>query len=101
MVAALKQRSLMFTRRALLASASAAAFLPLGQVSGAEAPEVSVAARLNQLMDAFFLEDLKLTPESATLLGLDKGDHADLKSRLSDQSAAGIAARRSLNADQL
>src|SRR5215471_222914 len=93
----------MFTRRDLLASASAAALLPAFRAvaAGVASGAGDEAARLNALMDAFFLEDLKLNPESATLLGLDKGDHADLKSRLSDQSAAGIAARRTLNADQL
>src|SRR5579864_9184949 len=91
----------MFTRRNLLASASAAALLPVLRASAAGVQPSEPAARLNKLMDAFFLEDLNINPESATLLGLDKGDHAVLKSRLSDQSAAGIAARRALNADQL
>ncbi|MGD0867864.1 MAG: DUF885 family protein, partial [Rhizomicrobium sp.] len=40
-------------------------------------------------------------PESATLLGLDTGQNADLRSKLRDESAAGIAAAKALNADQL
>jgi uncharacterized protein (DUF885 family) len=91
----------MLSRRDLLASASAAAFLPVLPAYSADMQPSDPANRLNKLMEVFFLEDLNINPESATLLGLDKGEHADLKHRLSDQSAAGIAARRALNADQL
>lgn len=88
----------MLSRRALLQSSSAAiALAPFA--ARTDAP--SNAAKLDALMDAFFVEDLNQNPESATLLGLDKGPHADLKSKLSDVSAAGIAARKALNASQL
>lgn len=90
----------MLHRRQLLAStaATAAAFaLP----KFAFADTNPTAAKLDRLMDAFFQEDLVMSPERATLLGLDKGTHADLKSKLADESAAGIAARNAQNASQL
>jgi uncharacterized protein (DUF885 family) len=90
----------MLSRRDLIATASAAGLLaPLGaRAQGAATPE---GAKLNGMLDAFFNEGLQASPESATQLGLDTGAHADLKHRLNDQSAAGIAAARALNADQL
>lgn len=41
-----------------------------------------------------FQRGLRLHPESATLLGFDKGANAELRSRLSDESDAGRAANR-------
>ena len=49
----------------------------------------------------FFQENLRFRPESATNLGLDKGPNADLKSRLSDESLAGVAKAKAMTADQL
>ena len=48
-----------------------------------------------------FQEDLRLRPEGATQLGLDTGQNAGLRSKLSDQSAAGIATAKALTARQL
>ncbi|HEY5072459.1 MAG TPA: DUF885 family protein [Caulobacteraceae bacterium] len=79
-----------------LATASIAAITPL---RAAAAPGED--ARLTSLFDAFFHEDLRQRPESATMLGVDTGADADLKRKLSDGSAQGIAAARRLNADQL
>jgi len=83
-------------REALLATSSAALAAPLA-AHAQSAPE----AEFTRLLDVFFQEGLRENPESATQLGLDTGANADLKSRLSDGSAAGIAAARALNADQL
>ncbi|MFL5237777.1 MAG: DUF885 domain-containing protein [Rhizomicrobium sp.] len=95
----------MLSRRRLLATAAATASanaLPKWTFSAyAEAAPNSEAAKLNGLMETFFQENLQQNPESATLLGLDKGSNANLKSRLRDESAAGIAAAKALNAGQL
>jgi uncharacterized protein (DUF885 family) len=88
----------MLDRRSLLVSASAgAAALVLPRIAGAQAP----TQPLTPLLDQFFKERLRLRPESATQIGLDKGPNADLKARLSDASPAGIAAARAQTADQL
>ena len=87
----------MLNRRDLiLAGTSAAALVPF-----AAAAQTSEDARLTALFDAFFQEDLRRRPEGATQLGLDRGSNADLRSKLSDGSAAGLAAARAQNADQL
>ncbi|MEI9888675.1 MAG: DUF885 family protein [Rhizomicrobium sp.] len=88
----------MLDRRQLLSSAAAlgaVAFAP--PAWGAE----SEAARLNALFDAFFQENLRANPEQATQLGLDTGANADLRGKLRDETAAGIAAAKALNASQL
>ena len=86
----------MLDRRQLLASASAAgAFLALPRVAQAD------DTPLTPLFDQFFQERLRVRPESATQLGLDKGANADLKSKLSDPSDAGRAADRQQTESQL
>ena len=88
----------MLDRRQLLGSAAALSTLAIAAPAfGAESP----SGRLSALFDAFFQENLKQNPETATQLGLDKGDNADLRGKLRDESAAGIAAAKALNADQL
>ena len=62
---------------------------------------VASTSPLSQLLDQFFLEDLRRSPERATSLGLDKGDLADLRSKLTDRSPAGVAATKAATADQL
>ena len=88
----------MLHRRSLLASAGAAAAtlaLPdLGRAQAAGDP-------FTGLMDQFFQERIRLRPESATQLGLDKGPNADLKGKLGDQSPAGLAAQRAQTTSQL
>lgn len=102
----------MLSRRRLLQSTAAVAvaatfagsrFISLARgATAAPAPAASpVAAKLDALMAAFFEENLRQTPESATLLGLDKGAHADLKAKLRDESSSGIAAAKALNERQL
>ena len=51
-------------------------------------------APLTPLFDALVQAQLRRSPEGATSLGLDTGANADLRARLSDQSAAGIAAAK-------
>ena len=63
--------------------------------------QTAADANLDTLFETFVQEDLRAHPESATMLGLDKGANADLRDKLSDNSAAGKAAARSLNSDQL
>ncbi len=100
----------MLSRRHLLASAaavSATAAVPAWarKARVATKPPVAAApdqaAKLNGLMDAFFWENLEHNPEGATQLGLDKGNHADLKAKLRDESSAGIAASKALTDDQM
>jgi uncharacterized protein (DUF885 family) len=87
----------MLDRRQLLGSAAALAFVR--PAFAEDAPTESM--RLNALFDAFFQENLRQNPESATQLGLDTGANADLRSKLRDNSADGIAAAKAMNADQL
>jgi len=88
----------MLDRRSLLLSASASAAAlalpPLARGQGAD-------DRITPLFNQFFAERLQLRPESATQLGMDKGANAALKSRLSDQSPAGLAAQRAQTQSQL
>ncbi len=87
----------MLNRRDLIVTgASSAALAPLA--ANAQATE---DGRLDALFDAFFQEGLRRRPESATLLNLDTGANADLRSKLTDGSPAGLAAAKALNADQL
>jgi uncharacterized protein (DUF885 family) len=86
----------MLNRREALFATVAVAAIPLGA-----AAQTAEDARLDALFDQFFQENLRFRPESATYLGLDKGPNADLKSRLSDESSAGIAKAKAMTADQL
>ena len=89
----------MFNRRELLQSAAALAAVGYGLpvLAADTAPDPALAA----LFDKLFQDSLRGNPERATLLGLDKGANADLKSKLSDRSAAGRAQAKALNAGQL
>jgi uncharacterized protein (DUF885 family) len=91
----------MLDRRTLLVSSAAAgalSFLP-AELFGAGAPSPSPALRA--LFDRMFDESLRLRPEAATQLGLDKGANADLRSRLGDDGDAGRAAARALTQNNL
>ena len=85
-----------FSRRDLLLSvlsATAVSVLPgLALAQGTAAAAAPGDAAFGKLLDAFADEILRLSPTSATALGLDKGDRADLKSRLENISRAGDAA---------
>ncbi len=79
-------------RRAVLAGTmlgGAASLLP-AFAHAAETP----ATPLSRLFDELVQAQLRRNPEGATSLGLDTGANADLRAKLSDQSAAGIAAAR-------
>ena len=91
----------MLNRRSLLltsAAAGAAAALPR-LAFAADAPSGDPA--LARLFDQLFQEGLRLRPEAATQIGLDKGANADLKGKLGDESAAGRAAVKAQVNDQL
>ena len=89
----------MLNRRELLQSAAALAAVgcAIPAFAGDTAPDPALSA----LFDTLFKEWLRANPERATLLGLDKGADADLKSRLTDRSAAGRAEAKALTARQL
>ncbi len=86
----------MFDRRDLLKAGAAAG--ALAAMPGWARPAES---SLDALFTGFFQEGLRLRPESATLLGLDKGANAALRWKLSDGSAAGQAAAKALTQSQL
>ncbi len=56
--------------------------------------QATPSTRLTALFDTLVREQLRRSPEAATNLGLDTGANADLRSQLSDQSPAGIAAAK-------
>ena len=91
----------MLNRRQLLASTAALGALAAQPLRLVAEPVGGEAAKLNALLDAIFQEAMRNNPEGATQLGFDKGANADLKSKLRDESTAGIAAAKALNADQL
>ena len=64
-------------------------------------PAAGAEAQLAQLLDQLFNAALEDSPELVTSLGLDKGDRAAAKSRLSDVSEAGEEKRRARNTDKL
>ena len=79
-------------RRAVLAGTmlgGAASLLP-AFAHAADTP----ATPLSRLFDELVQAQLRRNPEGATSLGLDTGANADLRAKLSDQSAAGIAAAK-------
>src|SRR5579859_8292786 len=87
----------MLNRRGLILTGAATAVL----VPLAARAEGSEDARLDVLLDTLVQEDLHRRPEGATQLGLDTGANADLRGKLTDGSAAGLAAAKAQNADQL
>ncbi len=67
------------------------AAVPVSTVATPAAPATAVAteAQALALLDSMAKNLLRLSPEGATSLGIDKGEHASLRSTLSDRSAAG------------
>jgi len=100
-------------RRQILMSASAAglaAAVPgLAQAAAHTAKTAGKSAHpaghgdaaAKALFDAISEESLVKAPEFATALGLDSGKHADLRSKLSDGSWAGVLAQQAFAASQL
>src|SRR5688572_16970724 len=73
-------------REAIAALASAAAVPFYGCTRGASPdPEAEALALVDRVAENL----LRLSPESATSLGIDTGDRAALRSQLTDRSAAG------------
>ena len=84
------------SRRQLLVAVGATAL-----ASRAAAQTTDASRQLGTFLDQVFAETLAENPELATSLGLDKGAHADAKSKLRDASLAGVARRKARNSDQL
>jgi uncharacterized protein (DUF885 family) len=88
---------LFLSRRQAVAALSASAALPLisacqkavGAPATAAPPPSAAPVDASALLDSIAENLLRLSPESATSLGIDKGAHAALRSQLSDRSAAG------------
>ena len=95
----------MTTRRELLTTSAAAALALTAPkaLAGVEPVKPSSAQdpALQKLFDALVGENLRLRPESATRLGMDRGAFADLTGRLSDVSVGGRQRDRDVTADQI
>ena len=88
----------MHSRRQLIITAAAVAAFA---TRAAAQPTPGAAGQLAKFLDEVFAEALAESPELVTSLGLDKGAHADAKSKLRDASFAGVERRRRINTDQL
>ncbi len=84
-------RVALFGRREVILGAIAAASTPALAAAPRGKAAVGPAARFSGLLSQFAEEIMRLVPETATGLGMDKGTRAGLKSRLSDSSPAGDA----------
>src|SRR3569833_2999466 len=91
----------MLDRRPILAAGAASGAVFAFPSFAAPTPSPARSPELAKLFDALFQEQLRLRPESATQLGLDKGANADLRARLSDLGPAGRAAAKAQTQDQL
>lgn len=81
----------MLNRRHLLLAGGASALLA-GHASAKPTAAASAAERqLSTLFDQMFAQALQEAPELASSLGLDKGPHADLKSKLHQAGLADLA----------
>jgi len=98
------------SRRSLLLSSGAFALAGCASPAPPASPPAAAAAapppptpseQLGATLEAFFQEQLRESPEFVTQLGLDKGELAAAKSRLTDASVAHLERMRALNADQL
>jgi uncharacterized protein (DUF885 family) len=95
----IRENSMLDRRSFLLASAASGAALAWPGLAAAANDARSPA--LAKLFDDLFIEGIRLRPEGATQLGLDKGANADLRSKLGDASAAGRAAAKAQTEDQI
>ena len=78
---------MMLSRRDAIAALAATTALPM--LSPALAQSAPSDAQATALLDAIAENLLRLSPESATNLGIDKGERAGLRSLLSDRSGIG------------
>ena len=76
-------------REALAGFAASGALALLPTVAFAQAGSSPADAQASALLDSIAENLLRLSPEGATSLGIDKGERAALRSQLSDRSAAG------------
>jgi uncharacterized protein (DUF885 family) len=91
-----------FNRRHVLAAgAAAAATAAVSAKTAFAAPASPAEAQLNKLMDDFFAESLRESPQLCTSLGVDKGEHAAAKGKLDQSSIAYREHLVALNADQM
>jgi len=102
----INRRHLLLTAGAGLAVAGCATAppQPAGPVVAAAPPPPpapNAEAQLTAFLDSVFQEALNDSPELVTQLGLDKGERAAAKSRLSEASLAEVARSKRLTADQL
>lgn len=91
----------MLHRRTLLTILAAAGFVPGAGRAAAPPAETDQSRKLHALFDRMVRQQLERYPEFATSLGLDRGDLAPLKARLSDASLAADAKDRSDNTEKL
>ena len=77
------------TRRQTVAALAASAALPLLTSCKVSKPSEAASADASKLLDSIGDNLLKLNPEGATSLGIDKGARASLRSQLADRSEAG------------
>ena len=82
-------------RRQFLAGTAATTALAAAPLAAAAPPALTV------LFDSLVQQQLRRSPEGATQLGLDTGANADLRAKLSDQSAAAVAANKAETQAQL
>ena len=81
-----------FTRRQTVAALAATAALPLLSACKVQTGKPGAAAGdadASKLLDSIGENLLRLSPESATSLGIDKGNRAGMRAQLGDRSAAG------------
>lgn len=81
-------------RRAFLVSSGALAAAGIVPEVIAQTPAGTEDAKLRTLLDKFFYDRIGESPTQATSLGLDTGERAALRSKLGDNSAAGVARSR-------
>ncbi|UYY59387.1 DUF885 domain-containing protein [Sphingomonas sp. S2-65] len=79
-------------RRSFIGSASAATLAAAVPAAARPADPSAADIRLRTLLDRIFYDRLADDPEGATRLGLDTGERAALKSKLTDDSAKATAA---------
>ena len=90
----------MFTRRSLLLSMTALGALPPAPLRAQPASE-QPQSPLDAFFDRLVHEQYALFPEMATFFGLDTGPYAELRSKVTDRSANGREAARTLTLRQL
>ena len=89
------------TGAALMPAAGFARTRSAADAATSRASDPGEAAKLNALMDEIMQRNLRRQPETATQLGLDRGELAWTKATLTDNSLVALAQDKALNADDL